>query len=197
MTADISDPVVRKVLRSIERQARRPDFYDYRARFLNFAGDQCVRTGMHERGSIYYGLSINAFVGSERFDAAAAICRKLVRVIPHIVRARCTLTWLAIAKGLSAEAEHFVREYALAAESVGATDLAERHIRSMVELTDDPELCFTLGDTLLWLGDETGADETFGCAHRLRAGVRTLPAFDETGRQNRIRRILLEDAVAA
>ncbi|MGH7505126.1 MAG: hypothetical protein ACRELX_05730, partial [Longimicrobiales bacterium] len=185
------------VLRSLERQARRPDFQDYRARFLNFAGDQCVRGAMHERGSLYYGLSINAFVASERFDAASAICRKLVRIIPHVVRARCTLTWLAIAKGLSAEAEHFVREYAAAAEQVGVVDLAEKHIRSMVDLTDDPELCWTLGDTLLWLGDESGADDTFGCALRMRAGERAHPAYDELDRQTRIRRILLEDAMAA
>src|SRR5690606_1886198 len=64
------DPAVEKVLRSLEKQQRRPDFQDYKARFLNFAGDQCIRASMHERGAVYYGLSINTFLGADRFDAA-------------------------------------------------------------------------------------------------------------------------------
>jgi hypothetical protein len=188
------DPAVQKVLRSLEKQQRRPDFQDYKARFLNFAGDQCIRAAMHERGATYYGLSINTFLGADRFDAASAICRKLVRVLPHVVRARCTLTWLAMAKGLSAEAQQFVREYAQAADTAGTEKLASRHVRSMVEMTEDAELCWTLGDVLLWLGDDVGADRSFGIAHELRARPRRLETEPE--RVIQIRRILLEGFTA-
>jgi hypothetical protein len=111
-------------------------------------------------------------------------------VLPHVVRARCTLTWLAMAKGLSAEAQQFVREYAQAADGVGAEGLASRHVRGMVEMTEDPELCWTLGDVLLWLGDDVGADRSFGIAHELRARPRRLET--EPDRVLQIRRILLE-----
>jgi hypothetical protein len=195
-TAEIRDPAIQKVLRSLERQARRPDFQDYRARFLNFCGDQCIRAAMHERGAVYYGLSINAFLGADRFDAAAAICRKLVRVLPHVVRARCTLTWLAIAKGISAEAQQWVREYAEAADSVGVDAVAATHIRSMVDIAEDAELCWTLGDVLLWLGDDEAADRSFGRAHRMRNDGVAARADEPVSRQFQIRRILLESPLA-
>jgi Flp pilus assembly protein TadD len=113
-----------------------------------------------------------------------------VRVLPHVVRARCTLSWLAMAKGLSAEAQQFVREYAQAADSAGTENLASRHLRTMVNLTEDAELCWTLGDVLLWLGDDIGADRSFGIAHELRARPRRLETEPE--RVLQIRRILLE-----
>lgn len=194
--ADIRDPAIQKVLRSLERQSRRPDFQDYRARFLNFCGDQCIRAAMHERGAIYYGLSINAFLASDRFDAAAAICRKLVRVLPHVVRARCTLTWLAIAKGLTAEAQQCARDYAQAADSGGVESLAAVQVRSMVDIANDPELCWALGDALLWLGDDIGADHSFGLAHRMRNDG-TMHRLDHAPeRLLRVRRILLEGPLA-
>jgi hypothetical protein len=195
-TAEIRDPAIQKVLRSLDRQARRPDFQDYRARFLNFCGDQCIRAAMHERGAAYYGLSINAFLGADRFDAAAAICRKLVRVLPHVVRARCTLTWLAIAKGISAEAQQWVREYVGAAESAGADSVAATHIRSMVDIAEDPELCWTLGDVLLWLGDDEAADRSFGRAHRMRNERLVLTGDEPGSRHGQIRRILLEGPIS-
>jgi hypothetical protein len=195
-TAEIRDPAILKTLRSLDRQSRRPDFQDYRARFLNFCGDQCIRAAMYERGAAYYGLSINAFLGADRFDAAAAICRKLVRVLPHVVRARCTLTWLAIAKGISTEAQQWVREYVEAADSVGAEEMATAHIRSMVDVAEDADLCWTLGDVLLWLGDDEAADRSFGRAHRIRNAAGDGRSEAPTARHGQIRRILLEGPLA-
>jgi tetratricopeptide (TPR) repeat protein len=149
-----------QVLRSMERQAARADFPDMKARIYNLMGDLCFDAGERDQCLEYYGTAIDHYITGQRFDSAAAVCRKVVRIAPHVVRARCTLAWIAIGKGLFSEAQREVTEYATAAERAGREELAREHLRRMAQGSDS-ELRQALAETLLNLGDDEGADRLF------------------------------------
>jgi hypothetical protein len=85
-------------LQSLERQAREAS-PGYETQFLNRAANLCQEAGHVDRALIYYGRAIDAYLESGRFSAAEVVCRKILKMAPATVRARCTLSWLAIGKG--------------------------------------------------------------------------------------------------
>lgn len=141
-----------KELRALEQQAEiaLPGFD---AQFFNRAGDLCVEAQDRERALGYYGRAIDAYLRAGRYNASGAVCRKLLRLSPGSVRARCTLAWLSIGKGLLGDAQWEVDEYVDAAVAAGQADLAARQLRMMIEATYDPELRALLTDHLHKLGD--------------------------------------------
>ncbi|HUG39365.1 MAG TPA: hypothetical protein VMM12_02715 [Longimicrobiales bacterium] len=144
-------------LRALEQQAEiaLPGFD---AQFFNRAGDICVEGQDRERALAYYGRAIDAYLRAGRYNAAGAVCRKLLRISPGSVRARCTLAWLSIGKGLISDAQWEVDEYVDAAVAAGQGELAARQLRMMMDATLDPELRALLADHLAKLGvDDTGA----------------------------------------
>ncbi|HUE76842.1 MAG TPA: hypothetical protein VMM83_02795 [Longimicrobiales bacterium] len=145
-----------KQLRSLEQQAEiaLPGFD---AQFFNRAGDLCVEAKDRSRALGYYGRAIDAYLRAGRYNASGAVCRKLLRISPGSVRARCTLAWLSIGKGLLGDAQWEVDEYVDAAVAAGQGDLARRHLRMMAEATYNPELRALLADHLHKLGDENAA----------------------------------------
>ena len=72
----------------------------------------------------YYGRAVDAYLNAERWESAAAMCRKILRSQPTSVRARCTLSWLAIGKGFVADAQTQIMDYAEAAYLFGRESLA-------------------------------------------------------------------------
>lgn len=138
------------------------------AQYLNQAGDLCVTASQPVPAIDYYGQAIDSYVKSDRFDAATAVCKKIIRLSPQVVRARCTITWLAIGKGFVAEAQEYVNNYLLAAEVAGREVLARAQVKRMSAVADAVPLRLYLAERLLELGDEREADHLFGMVFRER-----------------------------
>lgn len=153
-----------QVLVNMELRALKMRSPEERARVYNLAGDMCFDAGLRERTLSYYGRAIDVYVGAEQFDAAVAVCRKIVRLTPEVVRARCTLAWMALGRGLIQEARERIGDYARAAAAGGQVDRARQHLRLMSEVSENQEVLETLAEALLELGDSDGADRAFGAA---------------------------------
>src|SRR5262245_6727183 len=104
--AGISQASLNAMLRSMEQRAKQAEYPDQRARILNLAGELCFDAGERERALGFYGRAIDIHVAHNEYSAAVAICQKIVRLTPEVVRARCTLAWMAIARGLIQEAQN-------------------------------------------------------------------------------------------
>ena len=150
-----------KRLRSLEHQAEiaLPGFD---AQFLNRAGDLCAEARDRGRALGYYGRAIDAYLRAGRYNAAGAVCRKILRISPDSVRARCTLAWLSIGKGLLGDAQWEIDEYVEAAVAAGEADLAARQLRMMANATREASLRTLLGQRLRELGDDAAADALEG-----------------------------------
>ena len=153
------------MLRSMETRARQTEYPDQRARILNLAGDLCFDAGERPKALGYYGRAIDLHITHHEYSAAVAICQKIVRLTPEVVRARCTLAWMAVARGLIAEAQSRISEYKSAAESAGQARLARAHLLMMAEVIDDRDLLVTIAESLIELGDAENADRVYGAAY--------------------------------
>ena len=151
------EPGLEKRLQSLEQQAEMA-LPGFDAQFFNRAGDLCVDAGEDRRALGFYGRAIDAYLRAGRYNAAGAVCRKLLRISPGSVRARCTLAWLSIGKGLLGDAQREVDEYVEAAVATGAADLARRQVRMMAEATHNQELRVLLADHLHKLDDPDTAE---------------------------------------
>lgn len=129
---------------------------------LNQAGDLLLRSGDAAAALELYGQAVDSLVEADRFEAAMGLCNKIIRTVPHVVRARCTLAWLAIGAGFTGELPVRVNEYISAAEACGRETLAQRHVRLMANLVEMHELRIMLGEVLLYLGDDRAANDLFG-----------------------------------
>jgi tetratricopeptide (TPR) repeat protein len=138
---------------------------EQRGRLMNMAGDLCIEAGQHERALLYFDACIDLYLSAGRFAASAAICEKLVRLNPEVVRARCTLAWLAIARGLDDEAQRRVEEYGEAALRLERPSIAQRQLRAMAEEVDSEPVLEAIAEALLKLGDAVSADRVFGLTH--------------------------------
>lgn len=145
-------------LKSLEQQAQiaLPGFD---AQFYNRAGDLCVEADERTRALTYYGQAIDAYLLANRFNAAGAVCRKLLRISPSAVRARCTLAWLSIGKRLLGDAHREVREYVDAAIRAGQERLAAKQLTMMAETTRDAELREIIAELMVKLDDAAGAEQ--------------------------------------
>jgi hypothetical protein len=130
----------------------------------NAAGDLSQLGGDHVRAVRYFGLSIDRYLEAGLYSAANVVTRKLLELAPDTVRARCTLAWLAIGRGLLAASERELSDYVAAARKAGQEQLAIRHLRMMGEVVTDPDLRYFLADRLLELRDELGARAVAGLA---------------------------------
>jgi hypothetical protein len=168
----ISQASLSAMLRSMEARARQCEYPDQRARILNLAGDLCFDAGERERSIGYYGRAIDIHITHQEYSAAVAICQKIVRLTPEVVRARCTLAWMAIARGLIQEAQTRIADYKAAAENQGQARLARAHLLMMAEVIENRDLLLTIAESLIELGDAENADRVygaaFGCAYEHR-----------------------------
>jgi tetratricopeptide (TPR) repeat protein len=145
---------------------------EQRARLMNVAGDLCYDAGQPKRALLYFDAAIDLYLAAGRFAASAAICEKLVRLNPEVVRARCTLAWLAIARGLDDEAQRRVEEYGQAALRLERPTVAQRQLRAMAQEVETEAVLEAIARALLRLGDAASADRVFALtndpAHRAR-----------------------------
>jgi len=169
------------VLPRMERRAENSLFPTERARILNLAGDLCFDGGQRERALVYYDQAIDIYLALGMYASVAAVCQKLVRLSPNVVRARCTLAWMAIARGQSHEARERINDYASAAAPQEDHRLARGHLRMMAEVADSPEILEAVADALLQLGDQRGAERAYAAASGRDLDGRKLP--DEPDRR--------------
>lgn len=148
-------------------------------KFLNRAGDLCAQAGQRARALSYYGRAIDSYLEGGRFDAAGGVCRKLLRISPDAVRARCTLAWLAIGKGLAGDATREMTQYVRAASQAGQGKIARKQLHLMAQATPGPALHRLIAELLLELGDETGAERLLQAAGDGEGEEETLPADQE------------------
>ena len=145
-----------------------------RARMMNEAGDLCHEARDDDRALLYFDAAIDLYLADGRFAAARAICDKLLEMKPGVVRARCTLAWLAIACGLFEEAAFRIWDYGEAALALPRPAIAQHQLRAMAEEVDEPSVLESIANALLNLGDALAADRIFGLllspsGHRPRA----------------------------
>jgi tetratricopeptide (TPR) repeat protein len=167
------------ILPRMERRADTSLFPTERARILNLAGDLCFDAGQRERALSYFDQAIDIYLALGMYASVAAVCQKLVRLSPRIVRARCTLAWMAIARGQPYEARERIVEYATAAKPQEDHRLARGHLRMMAEVADSPEVLHAVSEALLLLGDERGAQRANAAAAGGGVPGRKLPGEPE------------------
>jgi tetratricopeptide (TPR) repeat protein len=163
------------ILPRMERRADSSLFPTERARILNLAGDLCFDAGQRERALVYYDQAIDIYLALGMYASVAAVCQKLVRLSPSVVRARCTLAWMAIARGQAREARERIAEYASAALPQEDHRLARGHLRMMTEVVDTAEVLEAVGDALRILGDARGAERAYAAAMGADMDSRKLP----------------------
>lgn len=163
------------ILPRMERRAENSLFPTERARILNLAGDLCFDAGQRDRALWYYDQAIDIYLALGMYASVAAVCQKLVRLSPNIVRARCTLAWMAIARGQSREARQRIADYATAAAPQEDHRLARGHLRMMAEVADSPDILEAVAEALQMLGDQRGAERVFAAASGEDLPARKLP----------------------
>jgi hypothetical protein len=174
---------VEALLEKMEQRAAAAPTPAQRAGVLNLAGDICFDAAQRERALSFFDAAIDTYLTAGLYDSAVAICQKIVRITPQVVRARCTLAWIAIARGMLQEARSRIADYAEAASRAGCERLARGHLRMMAEVSESGDLLETLAEGLMQLGDEQGADRVWGAAFGKEYERRSLPADQEAAWQ--------------
>jgi hypothetical protein len=149
-------------IEELQTTARRSTMPGAAAGPLNQAGDLLLAAGNAGGAVEMYGQAVDVLVEADRFEAGMALCKKIVRTVPQVVRARCTLAWLTIGAGFTAEAAARIGDYINAAEFAGREELALQHVRLMGEVAEMHELRMVLGEYLLYLGDDRASNDVFG-----------------------------------
>lgn len=127
------------------------------ARLYNRAGDLYLAGGENATALGRYGRAIDAYMHAGQYDSAIAVCRKILRLVPNVVRTRCTLAWLCIGKGFLDIARGEVTAYVQAAKREGHEMLAAQQLRLMARYVGRRDFREFVATLLLDLGDRDGA----------------------------------------
>jgi hypothetical protein len=163
---------IARTLTELERHILDAEAPEDQAPHFNRAGDLCAQCDRAELALSYYGRAIDGFLRAGRYELARAVCRKLVRLEPCVVRARSTLAWLAIRGNWRADAEREIQEYVNAALAAYVEDLAAKHLIAMEKATTDGHLRETIALELLSLGADRAADVLLRSLYAERNGGR-------------------------
>lgn len=143
-------------LERIERAASNsPD--PTQGQLLNRAGDLCAREGVRRQAMEYYGRAVDAYLRAGYHDAAAALCRKLIRTAPDVVRAHCTLAFLSLGNEHHGDAQREIGVYVRAARATRTEKLAVSRLHLMAEATDSEVVKRTIAEHLEELHDTLGS----------------------------------------
>lgn len=164
-----------------------------RAQLYNRLGDAYARAGERSAALTAYGHGIDGYLEYGFYDAAAALCRKLIEFEPGVIRARCTLAFLSLGKELVADAQREITEYVHASRRAGQEDLAIKRLHFMAEATDSLETRMLLGEHLLELGDAEGADRVLGAVYAERNELIGPPMEEQRERWARLLRVAITD----
>jgi hypothetical protein len=169
--APISEVQFQQQLKALEKKVVHHADPSAEAQYFNSAGDLCATAARPKLALRFYGDSVNTYLKIGRYDAAVAVCRKLLRASPGVVRTHCTLAWIAIGRGLLADAQAHVGSYTDAAIRAGCEALAIMQVRRMADAVADLATRAFFGEQLLALGDGRTADHLLGTVNRQRNGL--------------------------
>ena len=127
------------------------------ARLQNRAGDLYLVKGERATALRHYGEAIDAYLQSGEYDNAMAVCRKIIRVVPEVIRTRRTLAWLCLGKGFLEIAREHVDAYIDASRDAGLESLAVQQLHLMAQYVDRPDFREFLAEKLDDLDDTKGA----------------------------------------
>ena len=150
----------------IEQELKRIGHGYEAARLLIRAGDLYLVKSDRPNALKRYGDAIDAYLQSGEYDNAMAVCRKIIRVVPEVIRTRRTLAWLCLGKGFLEIAREHIAAYTVASIEADLAPLAVQHLLLMAQYVDRPEFRDFLADKLKELGDEEAA-------RRVRSGEAT------------------------
>ena len=137
-----------------------------RAFLLKRAGDVCVGLGEQRKALGWYGRAVDQHLELGEAEQAATLCRLIIYVQPDAVRARCTLTWIAIGTERHPEAGEQLGAYIDAARTAGQAEIAARQLGWMFGVVSSPNLRRQIVAGMRALGEEERAD---AMAEALRA----------------------------
>jgi hypothetical protein len=164
------------------------------ARLYNTAADLCLRANDHAGAKVYSGRAIDAYLEAGMFGAAAAMCRKLIRFAPDVIRARATLAVLYLGKKLvedSAFEVELVDDYIRAARHEGDETLLTHRLRVMAHATANQELRVLIAQRLLELGDGDSGRRILHRIYREINGLVEPPQLDPAEQWERLQRAAL------
>lgn len=166
--------VARELRREIEsrEQFAQDAPLDRQGLLFNRAGDFCFKQGEYAKALRNFGHAIDAYLQLGHLDAAPALCQKVIRVAPEVVRARSTLASISLAEGLFRDAQHQIADYVEAANAAAQQRLASERLRLMAAATENNDIRMLMGEYLLELGDPAAADDVFGMVFAERNGLR-------------------------
>jgi tetratricopeptide (TPR) repeat protein len=141
----------------IEQQLERLSGGRQAARLYNRAGDLYLVQGERQSALRRYGEAIDAYLQAGEYDNAMAVCRKIIRVVPEVIRTRRTLSWLCLGKGFLEIAREHVEAYTRASVEAGLQDLAVQHLVLMARYVNRPDFRTFLADKLEELDDSEAA----------------------------------------
>lgn len=118
---------------------------------LNQAGDVYASAGENPKALGFYGRAIDAYIEAQRFSAAGAVCRKLLRIEPRAVRPRCTLAWIDLAQGFDQDAIRQIGTYVRATGAV-QRQLTRQHLEEMGRIAESPAVRDALTAGLIEVG---------------------------------------------
>lgn len=156
-------------LRTLEKRAKKAPF-GAAAYAYNVAGDLCAGAARGPDAKRYFGQAIDSFLDSGRLDVAGAVARKVLRLYPDVVRARCTLAWIAIGRGIRPEVLQAINGYADAARARRVENGLVRELHRMGVFVTDRHVLEEIANLLLDLGADTEADTIYGRAFRSQPG---------------------------
>ncbi len=160
---------------------------------FNRAGDFCAEAGERDAAKSYYGRAIDAYLEAEMYDAAAALCRKLIRFAPDVVRARFTLAVLSIGLGQIGEAEKELAEYARVTKKSKTQRYAIPRLRMITDATSDPQVHRFIAKALMELGDTRGGEGLLAAANAT-PGLAAVPTpAEERARWKRLLHVVMTD----
>lgn len=175
-------------IQELERHAENATT-DRKGQYYNRAADLCYREGEYARSLFNYGKAVQSYMESGHFEAAPAVCRRMIARSPEVVRARATLAIISLGKGHLDDARRELDDYVRAAETAHQEHLAARRLRVIGDATGEAGVRYDVAEYLLRLGDELGADRVFGTVFAERNGLRRPLPDDEEHRWTRLLRV--------
>lgn len=127
------------------------------ARLQNRAGD--LHLARHNRSGALscYGNAIDAYLKLGEYDNAMAVCRKIIRVVPDVIRTRRTMAWLCLGKGFLEIAREQIDAYVTASKEADLGSLAAQQLHLMAQYVDRADFREFLAEKLEELDDTEGA----------------------------------------
>lgn len=175
----------RLVIEAMEREAR--DAPPARMALLfNRVGDTCLREGLPYRALANFGQAIDLYLQAGLLDAAPALCRKVIRFAPWVIRTRATLASISLAAGMFGDAEREIADYVEAAERARQRELTAKRLRLLAAATDSAQIRMGIGELLLHLNAPGAADSVFETVFAEQNGLRPSLSADAEERWGRI-----------